>query len=179
MTRRSFPPLITTISVLSTATATETTYTVSALLTDMSPKFQKYSVGGVVKVLLGDGRHTYGQMTGDAEIAFFDARTKDDLTVGDIVSRPVLFRIAIDSYAITKSVWLKIGKAPLSDELKIPQKMYIQDDLRPDQFEIYCAGEIRSASKEECEGLECSLYGLRSKRLTALMTFTTAFRIDG
>ena len=121
----------------------------------MSRKFQKYSVGGVLKIPLGDDWHTYGQMTGDAEIAFFDAKTKNDLTVEEIVTRPVLFRFAVDSYAVTKFVWLKIGKTLLSDELAVPQKMYIQDAIRPDEFRIYCAGEIRPATREECEGLEC------------------------
>jgi hypothetical protein len=121
----------------------------------MSRKFQKYSVGGVLQIPLGDGWHTYGQMTGDAEVAFFDAKSKTDLTVEEVVTRPVLFRFGVDSYTITKFIWLKIGKAPLSDELKTPQKMYIQDALCPDKFEIYCAGEIRPATREECEGLEC------------------------
>jgi hypothetical protein len=94
-------------------------------------------------------------MTGDGEVAFFDARTKNDLPVADVVTHPVLFRFAVASYAITKFIWLKIGKASLSDELKIPQKMYIQDILCPDKFEIYCAGKIRPATSAECEGLEC------------------------
>ena len=121
----------------------------------MSRRFQKYSVGGVLKIPLCDDWHTYGQMTGDAEVAFFDAKTKDDLTVEKIVKQPVLFRFAVDSYAVSKFIWLKVGKAPLSEELKTPQEMYIQNALRPDKFEIYCAGEIRPATREECEGLEC------------------------
>ncbi len=94
-------------------------------------------------------------MTGDAEVAFFDAKTKDDLPVEEIVKRPVLFRLAANSYAINKFIWVKIGKAPLSEELKVPQPMYIQDALHPERFQIYCGGKICPATREECEGLEC------------------------
>jgi hypothetical protein len=42
----------------------------------MSKKFQNYSVGGILKVPLGGNGHTFGQMIGDATIAFFDAKTR-------------------------------------------------------------------------------------------------------
>jgi hypothetical protein len=121
----------------------------------MARKFQKYSIGGILKVPLGGGWHTYGQMTGDAEIAFFDAKTRTDLPLREIVSHPVLFRVAVDSYAVTKFVWMKVGKVPLPDGLKVPEPKYIQDALHPERFEIYLAGDIRPATREECIGLEC------------------------
>ncbi len=121
----------------------------------MARKFQKYSVGGILKIPLGDNWYTYGQMTGYAEIAFFDAKTQADLEIPEIITRPVLFRVAVDSYAVTKFVWHKVGNAPLSNELKVPQPQYIQDILNPEHFEIDCGGEIRPATREECLGLEC------------------------
>ena len=121
----------------------------------MARKFQKYSVGGILKIPLGEGWHTYGQMTGDAEIAFFDAKTQTDLPAQEVVSRPVLFRVAVDSYAVTKFVCLKIGKAPLPNGLKVPQPQYIRGGLDPERFEIYLGGKIRPATRAECVGLEC------------------------
>ena len=121
----------------------------------MVKKFQKYSVGGILKIPLGDSWHTYGQMTGDAEIAFFDAKTQTDLPLSEIITRPILFRVGVDSYAVTKFVWLKVGKISFPAELKVPQPEYIQDALNPERFEIYFAGETRSATREECKGLEC------------------------
>ncbi len=43
----------------------------------------------------------------------------------------------------------------MPDELKPPKLFYIQNALHPEKFEIYCAGEIRPATKEECVDLEC------------------------
>lgn len=125
----------------------------------MARKFQKYSVGGILKIPLDNGWHTYGQMIGDAEVAFFDAKTEQELSISEIVSRPILFRAAVFSYAITKFIWEKIGKAPLSEALQTPQPYFIQDPLNPKKFEIYLAGDIRPATKEECQGLErCAVW---------------------
>jgi Immunity protein 26 len=125
----------------------------------MAEKFQKYQVGGILKIPLGDDWHTYGQMTGDAEVAFFDAKTKVELQMSDIVNRPVLFRLGVYNYAITKFIWHKIGKAALSETLKIPQPMFIQDALHPERFQIYLNGEIRNATREDCIGLEeCAVW---------------------
>lgn len=121
----------------------------------MGQKFQKYSVGGILKIPIGNDWHTYGQMIGDAAIAFFDAKTEKELSISEIVARPILFTVAVYSYAVTKFIWQKIGKAELSEALKIPQPMFIQDALNPNKFQIYLAGEIRSATKEECQDLEC------------------------
>lgn len=125
----------------------------------MGSKFQRYSIGGILKVPLGDGWHTYGQMIGDAQVAFFDARTKTDLPADEIVKRPVLFRLAVDKYAVSKFVWLRIGKADVPDVLKIHEPQFIQDALNPECFRIYCGGVIRPATRAECEGLErCAVW---------------------
>ena len=47
-----------------------------------------------------------------------------------------------------------VGNGPLENELRTPPPRFIQDALRPDQFRIYENGKIRSATKEECLGLE-------------------------
>src|SRR5688572_1290734 len=101
------------------------------MISEMAGKFQQYSVGGIPKVPLGGGWHTYGQMTGDAEVAFFDAKTRTDLPTHEIVGRPVLFRVGVYGYAVSRFVWPKVGRAPLPEELRVAQPQYIQDALNP------------------------------------------------
>jgi len=115
---------------------------------------QQRTVGAVVKVPLEDGWHSYAQVLGEADFAFFDARTRDELSPEEVVSRPVLFRVAVSNHAVTRGRWLKVGKAPVAPELSKPVKKFMQDLLDPRSYSLYLGGEIRPATRAECEGLE-------------------------
>ena len=115
---------------------------------------QRQILGDVVRIDLGDGFHTYGQVLAEADFAFFDARLKEEIPVDQIVARPVLFIVAVMKYAVTRGRWLKIGKSPPSDALMKVRPQFIQDPLHPDRFSIYERGNIRPAKKEECLGLD-------------------------
>src|SRR5262245_11440659 len=117
-------------------------------------KRQKRTVGAIVKIPLDGKWFTYGQILDDAEVAVFDARTDCELPMDEITSRAIICRVAVSYHAITKGRWLKVGKSPISEEIKVPMPKYIQDILKPDRFEIYCNGEIRQSTHEECIGLE-------------------------
>ena len=121
---------------------------------ESSTRKQRRTVGAIVRIPLGDGWHSYGQILNEADFAFFDVRTREDLDVEDIVNRSILFRVAVMNHAVTSGRWRKIGTAPVTDTLARPQPKFIQDALDPSQFQIYVGGEIRSAARHECEGLE-------------------------
>ena len=103
-----------------------------------------------MKIPLGDGWHTYAQILPEADCAVFDARTKKELAVSEVVSRPVLFRVAVYRSAFTRGGWPKVGTAPLRDEFGKPVPKFTQDILRPTSFSIYrkyswsSGSEIRS-----------------------------------
>jgi hypothetical protein len=117
-------------------------------------KRQKRTVGAVVKIPFNGKWFTYGQILDDAEVVIFDARTDCELSMDEITNQPIICRVAVSNHAITKGRWLKVGKYPISEELKKPIPKYIQDILQPDRFEIYCDGMIRPSTREECIGLE-------------------------
>ena len=119
-------------------------------------KRQRRTVGSIVQVPLGDGTYCYAQVLQEADFAFFDIRAAGSVDVADIVTRPVLFRIAVMNHAITSGRWQKVGSAPLSADLAGAQPKFIQDALDPARFEIYLAGHTRPATREECRGLERS-----------------------
>jgi hypothetical protein len=79
----------------------------------MSAKRQQRTVGAIVKIPLDDGWHTYAQILPEADCSVFEARTEKELTVSEVVSRPVLFRVAVYRHAFTRGRWPKVGTAPL------------------------------------------------------------------
>ena len=99
----------------------------------------------MVKIPLDAKHHTYGQILPEVDVAVFDSRSVEDLPPTAVVSRPVLFRVAVYNHAITRGRWLKVGAAALRDEFLKPAVKFIQDPIKPTEFSIYCGGEIRRA----------------------------------
>jgi hypothetical protein len=91
----------------------------------------------------------------EATFAFYDSRATEELSIEHVITRPVLFFVAVMQYAIKGGLWPIVGHAPLDDQLKAPP-CFIQDPLNLNNFEIYKDGKIRKATKEECAGLECA-----------------------
>lgn len=121
----------------------------------MSAKRQRWTRGAVVTVPLGDGLHTYAQMLDEPEYAFFDCRTRDDLSATVAASRPVLFRLWVTASAHTRGRWPKIGTAPVAGALQSPVLRFNQDPLRPQDIRLTYDGFTgRLGSVAECEGLE-------------------------
>jgi hypothetical protein len=50
--------------------------------------------------------------------------------------------------------WRKVAKIEVPLSLLAPQPKFIQDQFNSRKFELYVRGEMRSASRAECEGLE-------------------------
>ncbi|MBP6740218.1 MAG: immunity 26/phosphotriesterase HocA family protein [Leptospiraceae bacterium] len=117
-------------------------------------KRQQRTVGAIVKVPLEGGYFTYARIL-KTKFAFYDFRTKIDIEdLQEIISKPILFITGVNDYAVTKGLWLKVGKLPLDKSLLNLPPQFIQDALNPDKFFIVEKGIRRPASKEECRGLE-------------------------
>jgi hypothetical protein len=89
--------------------------------------------------------------------AFFDCRTRGELSAIAAASRPVLFRLWVTASAHTKGRWPKIGAAPVAGELQAPVLRYNQDPRRPQDIRLTydgCTGPLGSVA--DCEGLECA-----------------------
>ncbi len=122
-------------------------------------KKQRRVVGAVLQVPLGDGSHVYAQTLAEADFAFFDHRSDRSVSVPEVVVMPVLFRVAVHKSAWVDGRWPRVGAADVRPDLTKPTARFIQDPLHPSRFQIYVAGEIREASKQECVGLErCAVW---------------------
>lgn len=117
-------------------------------------KRQQRTVGAVLVVALGDGTYCFAITLPEADFAFVDLRASDTSLPPDLVTRPVLFRVAVHKSAWANGRWLKVSKVDLPAHLQRPQPTFMQDALDPQKFQIYVGGEIRAATRAECEGLE-------------------------
>jgi hypothetical protein len=116
--------------------------------------------GDVLKIALGDGRHSYAQVSGDPLVVFFEGAFTDDLPLSRVPHLPVLFRIWVHDDAIKKGVWPVIGNQPLTPENEAEPFFYKQDDMTG-ALSLYHStfdqtGWERPSSATECAGLECA-----------------------
>ena len=123
---------------------------------------QRRTVGAVLRIPLSGRWHCYAQTLPEADFAFFDLRTDKEIPVDEIVRRSVLFREAVIKSAWTTGRWRRVGKASLSRKLAKPVSKFIQDALDPSRFSVYLGGQIRPATRAECEGLQrCAVWDPR------------------
>jgi|SRR5882762_1686079 len=116
-------------------------------------KSKKRTVGDIVEIPLGDETHTYAHVLQEASFGVYDCRVHEELTMEQVVSRPVLFFVAVMDYAIKTGRWRIVGHSPL-DLLPRRPPTFIQDAMNRDSFSIYENGQIRPATREQCIGLE-------------------------
>jgi hypothetical protein len=117
-------------------------------------KRQRRTPGAIVQIPLGDGRNCYAQTLEEPEFVFFDLCTRITPDLNAIIIKPVLFRSWVMNHAVTSGRWLKLGVAPIAEDLARPVSRFIQDALDPSRFEITVGGQRRAATRRECENLE-------------------------
>ncbi len=121
-------------------------------------KRQRRTIGSIVKIPVAD-YHIHAQILLETDMVYFDTKGKNNISLKEITESPILFRVATNDNAILNGSWIKIGKIEIQDQLSKSVETFIQDALNPEKFEIYLNGEIRSATKQECVGLDrCAVW---------------------
>ena len=119
-------------------------------------KRQQRTTGGILEIDLGNGYYNYAQIL-DQDIVFFDIYVEEKLdNVNILVNKEPLFFLGVYDDVITKGRWLKIGKLPVRESFQSVPNKFTQDQLDPSKFELYITdtGEMKPATRDECEGLE-------------------------
>ncbi|NKJ09010.1 Imm26 family immunity protein [Rhizobium sp. SG741] len=98
--------------------------------------------GDIVKIQLENGYFTYALALKSPLFAFFDIRTKDDLSVSDICKSKVIFALWVMDYAVTKGVWA------IYDHVVLPAETSLEDVIFYKQDKI--SGKIYSYSNIDC-----------------------------
>ncbi|OUJ69797.1 immunity 26/phosphotriesterase HocA family protein [Hymenobacter crusticola] len=120
------------------------------------------TVEAIVEIDLADGHYAYGRILANADFGFYDLYTTERVQdLEQIITRPLLFIVAVNTGAVNAGRWVKIGKRPLPAALQQLPLKFIQDPLALDKFELYepLTGRITPALKEQCAGLErCAVW---------------------
>lgn len=126
----------------------------------MASKRIRRRPGDIIKISLGQGRHSYAQVAEEPLIVFFDGAFTDEPSPHVVIGLPVLFRIWVHNDAVKNGIWPVIGNQPLAPENAVEPYFYKQDAITG-ALSLYhssfaATGWERPASATECDGLECA-----------------------
>jgi hypothetical protein len=116
--------------------------------------------GDILRIDLGDGSHSYAQVAEEPLIIFFDGRFTEEQPLERVSRLPVLFRLTVMNYAVTRGIWPVIGHHPLAAD-NAEEPFFYQQDAISGRLALYHSSFSdtnyeRPASLAECEGLECA-----------------------
>lgn len=112
--------------------------------------------GSFLRVPLPDGSFGFGRVVGATTVAFYNWRTDSpSVDLDELESKPVLFTQTVAQRGLAG--WAVLGVRELVGDVARPFVTFMQDLADPQRCTISdSAGMRRSASPEECIGLEKS-----------------------
>ena len=113
----------------------------------------KRKVGDVLAIKLEDGSFSFGRVLEEPLIAFYDCKSVDKLSLEEIVSKPIIFKVWVMNSAVESGRWEVLGNEPLDQGLEEIPKFFKQSPLNK-KFSIYYQGVETPSTKEECQELE-------------------------
>lgn len=119
-------------------------------------KRQQMTIGAILEIRINSDYFVYAQIIPTRVCAFFDFRTAEPLKdLNILLSKPILYILAVYNDVITRGEWLKVGKLPVREDLMTRPYTYIWDMIGK-RYELYNpnTGKITPSTKEECRGLE-------------------------
>lgn len=115
-------------------------------------KRQRYKLGNVYAIPLPNGKFGFGRTMEDAGFAVYMHIGESEIDVPQ--TEDYQFIVGVYKHALRSNGWVVVDNRPFkADEDSFPPPMCIIDKISG-KYRIYHKGEIRNATKEECEGLE-------------------------
>ena len=127
-------------------------------------KRQRRVTGSIVKIPLENGYHTYARVF-EQLFAFYDVRTKAELSVNGIIEKKVLFITGAYSTIIENGYWHIIGKKKPIEKTFIElehQPMYTEDDIIGKCIIHYFDGSQKVVEHEAVKDLEVAAIWTRN-----------------
>lgn len=115
-------------------------------------KGKRKKIGDVYAIPLPNGKYAFGRIFKDAGIGIY--KHIGD-TIGDIpIAGEYQFIVGVYDYVLKSGDWTVVENRPFkNDDEAFPPPSCIIDSLSG-EYSFYHKGQIRSATKSECEGLE-------------------------
>lgn len=118
-------------------------------------------VGQVVKIDLKDGTCCFARVLDEPLFAFYEKRygLNDDPSIEEICNLPIMFKLWVMNYVISREIWQVIGRVKLTDNLKEVPKFFKQDMMSDELFVYHGIPELApryeyTATYAEIQGLE-------------------------
>jgi hypothetical protein len=113
-------------------------------------------VGDVVQIPLGKRTFGYGLKL-KGTYAFYDAKSPPPLSLAEVVTRPLLFRLWVHDSAVEDGSWPIIGNVPVPKGL-LKEPWFFRKDPISGAWSRYRGDPltVRPATEEECQALECA-----------------------
>ncbi|UHA74903.1 Imm26 family immunity protein [Paenibacillus sp. 481] len=118
----------------------------------MSEKRKRIKLGDVYAIPLSDGMFSFGRRFKDASIAIYSHVSS---SIEDVPQdEDYQFIVGVYDDVLKSGQWPVIENRPFGNEEEAwPPPAYVIDKLTGG-YSIYYKGEMRKASKQECDGLE-------------------------
>lgn len=138
-------------------------------------KRQREKLGNIYAIPLPDGTFAFGRLHRE-RLAIAKERANDMYDIPDF--KNIDFYVGVYKDVLSDGVWPKVGNIPFDNDgdAWTPQT-FIEDILKPGNFEIYYKGKIRKATKDECLGLEVTAVWDREHVVDRLMGINTWTKI--
>ncbi|WP_318837553.1 Imm26 family immunity protein [Psychrobacillus glaciei] len=120
--------------------------------TKYTKKRRRIKFGDVYAIPLPNGKYAYGRVFADAGFGVYEHIGE---SMADTpISEDYQFNVGVYQHALSSGKWTFIENRPFKkEEEAFPPPTCIIDSISG-EYSIYHKGEIRSATKSECEGLE-------------------------
>ncbi|SHN34378.1 immunity 26/phosphotriesterase HocA family protein [Chitinophaga sp. CF418] len=120
-------------------------------------KRQKITIGSIIRIKLPCHKYAYARILKNANYAIYDLITENEFEdINEIISKNILFIIAVYDKAVTSGRWPKIGNAALETTLDTLPMKFIQDPVDSSQFRLYDpnTGNMTKGQRKDCIDLE-------------------------
>lgn len=118
-------------------------------------KKTRRKAGDIVKIRLEDNGICFAHILEEPLVAFYDRKIAADseISLNEIVTLPVLFKVWVMNKAVTSGRWEVIGNVSPNEELLKPVKFFKQDRINK-KISLYVNEEDIPATYKDCVGLE-------------------------
>lgn len=116
---------------------------------------RRRKIGDVYAIPLPNGTYAFGRVLLESSVAFYKHRGQNTNDLPPTED----YEFTVCCYKDCFNEWTFVENRPFTNEDEARPPLYQMKDIGTENYKIYDYGNIRPATKEECEGLEvCAIW---------------------